>query len=150
MKQMKPWYRPETKTSYRKIDLGPVTMSELKKWSLACPPNDLDLVFPSEAGTLINHGNMLRRHFYPAIKRACIEGVHFHCCRHTFASLLIEQGENIKYLQSQLGHASPTVTLNVYAHLMNPTNQESARRPEDTILKNGGQMETKKKKRVAK
>ena len=35
--------------------------------------------------------------------------------------LLIAQGENIKYIQNQLGHASPTITLNVYAHLMKPT-----------------------------
>ncbi|MGB2928608.1 MAG: site-specific integrase, partial [Desulfobacterales bacterium] len=37
---------------------------------------------------------------------------------------MIEHGETIKYIQSQLGHSSPTVTLNVYTHLMKPTNQE--------------------------
>jgi len=37
-----------------------------------------------------------------------------HDLRHTYASLLIEQGENIKYIQVQLGHSSPTVTLDVY------------------------------------
>ena len=31
-----------------------------------------------------------------------------------------------KYIQNQLGHSSPTVTLNVYVHLMNSTNQEAA------------------------
>ncbi len=31
---------------------------------------------------------------------------------------MIEQGENIKYIQSQLSHANPTVTLNVYGHLI--------------------------------
>jgi hypothetical protein len=60
---------------------------------------------------------------------------------------LIEQGENIKYVQSQLGHSSPTVTLNVYAHLMKPTNQEAACRLEDTIFGGDGSKmvaETKK------
>jgi integrase len=60
---------------------------------------------------------------------------------------LIEQGENIKYIQSQLGHSSPTVTLNVYAHLMKPVNQASANRLENTIFKATGSKtvaETKK------
>jgi len=60
---------------------------------------------------------------------------------------LIEQGENIKYIQSQLGHSSPTVTLDVYAHLMKPVNRESACKLENTIFEtNGSKMvaETKK------
>jgi len=61
-------------------------------------------------------------------------------------SILIDQGENIKYIQSQLGHASPTVTLNVYAHLMNPVNQESACRLEKAVFKgNGSKMVANKK-----
>ena len=63
--------------------------------------------------------------------------------RHTFASLLIDQGENIKYIQSQLGHSSPTVTLNVYAHLMKPVNQEAACRLENTTFEaDGHKMDT--------
>ena len=50
------------------------------------------------------------------------------------ANLLIEQGENIKCIQSQLGHSSPTGTLNVYAHLMKPINQEAAIRLENAIF----------------
>lgn len=132
------WYIPKTKTSNRRIDLGPGTMSELRKWKVACPPNELDLIFPNNAGNPINHNNLVNRHFKPAMKRADIKGVHFHCCRHTFASLLIEQGENIKYIQAQLGHSSPTVTLNVYAHLMKPTNQRSARTLENTVFSETG------------
>jgi len=46
----------------------------------------------------------------------------------------LAQGENIKYIQSQLGHSSPTVTLNVYAHLINPVNFEAACRLENTVF----------------
>jgi integrase len=64
---------------------------------------------------------------------------------------LIKQGENIKYIQNQLGHSNPTVTLNVYAHLMDATNQEAACRLEDSVLKNGTghKMGTNPKKEVA-
>ena len=143
------WYKPKSKASERKIDLGPAMIAELKKWKMACPPNELDLIFPNEAGNPINHSNMLWRHFFPALKKAGIKRIGFHDLRHTYASLLIEQGENIKYIQSQLGHSSPTVTLNVYAHLMKPVNQEAAMRLEDAIFEtNGSKMVAEKKKGV--
>jgi integrase len=52
-------------------------------------------------------------------------------------------------IQSQLGHPSPTVTLNVYAHRVKPRNQEAVCRQENTVLKRTGQkMVTKTKKEV--
>jgi len=132
------FYDAKTKASRRKIDLGSKVMTELKKWKLACPKSDLDLVFPNEAGMPINYSNMVNRYFLPVLKAAKIQKIRFHDLRHTYASLLIEQGENIKYIQTQLGHSSPTVTLNVYAHLLKPVNQEAANRLENTIFGNFG------------
>lgn len=120
------FFPPKTKTSKRKIDLGPKIITELKTWKLACPKNSLNLVFPNEAGGPIDHNNLLQRHFYKGLKDAGLPRIRFHDLRHTYASLMIEQGENLKYIQTQLGHSSPTVTLNVYAHLMQPTNQQAA------------------------
>lgn len=128
------WYDVKTETSNRKIDLGPTMIAELKKWKLACPPNNLDLIFPNEAGQPINHNNLVSRYFNPALVKAKIERIRFHDLRHTYASLLIEQGENIKYIQTQLGHSSPMVTWNVYAHLMKKVNHEAACRLENTVL----------------
>jgi integrase len=127
------WYQPKTKTSKRSVDLGENTMNQLKRWKLACPPNDLDLVFPNCEGTPLESNNVRNRVFKPALKRAGLPKMRFHDLRHTFASLLLDQGESIKYVQSQLGHASPTVTLEVYADLMKPVNHESANRLEATV-----------------
>ncbi|UCE08543.1 MAG: site-specific integrase, partial [bacterium] len=121
-------------SSNRKIDLGPVTMIELKKWKLACLKNPLDLIFCNDKGRPINYTNMVRRHFHPALEAAGLPRMKFHGLRHTYASLLIAQGENIKYIQTQLGHSSPTVTLNVYAHLTASTNSKAACRLENTVL----------------
>ena len=74
------------------------------------------------------------RYFNPALEKAEIERIRLHDLRHTYASLLIEQGENIKYIQAQIGHFSPTVTWNVYAHLMKPVNQEAPSKLENTIF----------------
>ncbi|MBW2132012.1 MAG: site-specific integrase [Deltaproteobacteria bacterium] len=128
------WYATKTATSNRRIDLGPAMMTELKKWKLACPSNPMGLMFPNEAGGPINQSNMRSRYFEPALKAAGIGKVRFHDLRHTYASLMIEQGENVKYIQTQLGHSSPMVTLNVYTHLMKATNQEAALRLEKAIF----------------
>ncbi len=57
------------------------------------------------------------------------------------------QGENVKYIQNQLEHASATFTLNVYGHLMKPVNHEAACRLEKAVFKaSGDQMETEDEK----
>lgn len=142
------WYQPKSKSSTRCIDIGPAMISDLKKWHIACPASKLNLVFPNESGNPINHRNMLQRHFYPALKAAGIGPIRFHDLRHTYASLLIDQGENIKYIQSQLGHANPSITLNVYAHLIKPVNQLAAKQLETTIFGTGSKTVAENKSRT--
>lgn len=45
--------------------------------------------------------------------------------RHFYASLLIDGGESVKFVQSRLGHASADETLNTYAHLWPDTEDRS-------------------------
>jgi len=143
------WCAPKTKGSDRRIDIGPATMQALKGWRLACLPNELDLIFPNKAGLPINYSNMVNRYYFTALETAGIPRIKFHDLRHTTASLMIEAGENVVYIQSQLGHSSPTVTLNVYTHLMKPTNQEAACRLENAIFEtSGSKMVAEKKKEV--
>lgn len=55
--------------------------------------------------------------------------------------------ENLKYIQAQLGHSSPTVTLDVYAHLMKPKNQAAACRLDKAVFDGtGSKMVAKMKK----
>jgi integrase len=128
------WFKPKSKTSDRRIDIGPSVISELRKWRIACPHSPFDLIFPNQVGKPMCQSKMLSRYFFPALKSAGIKRIRFHDLRHTYASLLIEQGENIKYIQTQLGHSSPTMTLDVYAHLMKQVNQEAAIRLEKTVF----------------
>ena len=58
----------------------------------------------------------------------------FHDLRHTYASLLIAQGEHPKYIQTQMGHSSIKVTMDIYGHLMEKVNVRSANRLANTIL----------------
>jgi integrase len=132
------FFEPKTRESIRKIDLSPMLVRELAAWKLKSAGQDDGLVFPSESGTPICCFNMVRRHFSPALKKAGISRIKFHALRHTYASLLIDQKENIKYIQNQLGHSTPNITLSVYAHLMKDENQEAACRLENAIFEGTG------------
>jgi integrase len=53
------------------------------------------------------------------------EDLRFHDLRHTCATLLLSEGVNAKVVSELLGHASITITLNIYSHVL-PDMQDSA------------------------
>ncbi len=70
--------------------------------------------------------SLVRRQFLPALKRAGVKRVRFHDLRHLNVALRLEQGQNIKYIQNQLGHASIQTTIDRYGHLLKEVNKEQA------------------------
>jgi integrase len=79
-----------------------------------CPEKFPARVFCTEAGTLPDESQawkVMRKVF-----RAAGSPLHFspHCLRHTFASLLLQEGESPAYVQRQLGHASIQLTVDTY------------------------------------
>jgi len=143
------FYEPKTKTSKRRVDVPPQTMKQFKEWNLACPANDFDLVFPNESGKPMSALNMYNRKYLPALRKARLNKIRFHDLRHTWASLLIDQGENIKYIQKQMWHSSINMTMDTYGHLMKDVNKEAASRLGDAIFKqDGSKMVANKQKGV--
>jgi len=67
-----------------------------------------------------------RNRFGDVWRRLRVGNVRYHDLRHTFASTLLSNGVSIKAVADWLGHASATVTLNTYAHLM-PVDEDRAR-----------------------
>jgi integrase len=87
---------------------------------------DRGLVFPNELGSLFNPSNLRNRSFKRIKARSGVrEDLRFHDLRHTCATLLLSGGVNVKVVSEMLGHASITITLNTYAHVL-PDMQDSA------------------------
>ena len=87
---------------------------------------DQGLVFPNETGSLFNPSNLRNRSFKRIKTRASVrEDLRFHDLRHTCATRLLSEGVNVKVVSELLGHASITITLNTYAHVL-PDMQDSA------------------------
>jgi integrase len=51
-----------------------------------------------------------------------------HALRHTFASLLIQQGESLAYVRDQMGHHSIKITVDIYGHLVPGANKAAVDR----------------------
>ncbi len=124
---------PKSAKSRRRVPMPGVLMAELRRWKLACPKGDDNLVFPNGAGHVENPANLINRGFHPALRRAGLRRIRFHDLRHTYASLLIHNGENFKTISELLGHSSITITLDVYGHLLPQARGDVARRL-DTLL----------------
>ena len=62
----------------------------------------MTLFFLTRSGKPMECQRMMIRHFIPSLIAAKLPRVRFHDLRHTYASLLIEQGKNIKYIQNQV------------------------------------------------
>lgn len=55
----------------------------------------------------------------------------FHDIRHTFASLLLQQGESLHYVKEQMGHASIQTTVDVYGHIVPGSNRNAVNKLDD-------------------
>ena len=88
-------------------------------------------VFCTRAGTLLDE-RRVRRVFDRVLQAAGLPS-HFtpHCLRHTFASLLLQQGESPVYVQRQLGHASIQLTVDTYGKWLPMGNKPAVDRLDD-------------------
>ena len=82
----------------------------------------------------IDPDNFYKREFPKILKAAGVRRIRFHDLRHTFAALMISQGENPKFLQRVLGHESFKTTMDTYGHLFPDEHQGAGRRLETRVL----------------
>jgi len=58
-------------------------------------------------------------------------GKGLYALRHTYASLLIQNGESLAYVRDQLGHYSIKITVDTYGHLIPGANRAAVDRLDD-------------------
>ena len=84
-----------------------------------------EFVFPSTIGTAMDPSN-LRKKYRQSLKRAGLRIIRFHDLRHTSATLMLNNGVDILVASKRLGHAKPSITLDVYGHLLSSAQNEVA------------------------
>ena len=113
----------KTKNSYRNISISQDAVAMLTEMEAH---RSSDYVFPSSTGGPISPdsvNNMLHR----VLKRAGLPSIRFHDLRHTFATLALQNGVDIKTVSGMLGHFSAGFTLDTYAHVTTSAQKEAAR-----------------------
>ena len=114
----------KTLASNRTVDMPSIVSSALRqhrvrqhreRLSAGAVWRDMDLVFSTEVGSLIDPSN-LRRSFSQMTERAGIGHWHPHELRHSAASLLSASGVPIERIADLLGHSSIRMTAQVYRH----------------------------------
>jgi len=126
-----------TKTNrIRRVDLSDsllLTLEALRRarqeeW-LAKGKNEIpEWVFCNEQGRWLDFSHVKKRHLQKSLAKANLRQIRFHDLRHTFASLLIQNGESLAYVKEQLGHSSIKMTVDVYGHLVPGANRQAVNR----------------------
>ncbi len=94
---------------------------------------DDGLVFATRVGTLINPRNLMRRSFKPLLEHAGLPDIRFHDLRHTAATLLLGRGVHPKLVQEFLGHATISITLDTYSHVLSGMGDQTTSAMEDAL-----------------
>lgn len=135
---------PKTALSKRTITLSKSVINELKapklqqnivKLQLDPLYEDHDLVIATQRGKPLGP-TRFSREFRSLVKQAGVPQIKLHALRHTFATLSIEQGTDIKTVQNILGHHSASFTLDVYSQATDKMKQDATDRIDDLLAPN--------------
>lgn len=123
---------PKTDRSNRSIPLAKFVADELAAHIAEHGTGEHGLIVHLPDGRPIGR-NRFGRLWRAARKTAGAEHVDYHDLRHTFASTLLSEGVSVRAVADWMGHASPTITLNTYAHMM-PIDEDRGRLVLDSAL----------------
>ena len=127
-------YQPKTNSSKRTITLPAVALVSLRRHAENVQDGYL---FTTSAGNPVDASNFYTWCWKPMLRRARLpESLTFHKLRHGAASLLLSEGVSVPVVSNYLGHANPSITMKVYAHLIDGTSHIAAATM-DSLLDDG-------------
>ena len=113
----------KTKNAYRTISLGTDAVGVLKQQREKQPSSSY--VFPGPTGGPIAPDSVLHM-LHRVLDRAGLPEIRFHDLRHTFATLALQNGVDVKTVSGMLGHFSAGFTLDTYAHVTTAAQKKAA------------------------
>jgi site-specific recombinase XerD len=130
--------RAKTDAGIRTVNILPVLRDELDAYKTRLDPPATALVFSTNTGRKYDRTKVGPTMLAPAVNNAnealsvaeqepLPDGLTPHSLRRTFASLLFAVGESPVYVMNQMGHSDPSVTLSIYAKVMDRRDGEADR-----------------------
>ncbi|MCK5486149.1 MAG: site-specific integrase [Desulfobacterales bacterium] len=90
--------------------------------------------------------NTIRNIWKRMLDKAKLRDMRFHDIRHSFASLLLSNGESPVYVKEQLGHSSIQMTVDIYGHLIPSSNRQAVNALDENAPKRTPSAPTKNEK----
>jgi len=106
--------RPKTETSVRQVSIPQDAVDLLIQEHNKHPDNPY--MFPSPVTGEMYHPDSVVKLHEKILKDARLEHIRFHDLRHTFATLALQNGVDVKTVSSMLGHYDAGFTLRTYTH----------------------------------
>ncbi len=83
-------------------------------------------VFAAPGGGPLRYSLFRSRVWVPAVRQADLDGLTFHGLRHTAATSWVAAGVDLRTAQHRLGHATPRLVLELYAHATTEADRAAA------------------------
>ena len=128
------WSAPKTARSRRTVSIDEETTRALQahrkrqleeRVAAGEDWTDNDLVFCDELGSEL-HPDRFSRAFTQAARRAGVPKIRLHDLRHTWATLALQAGVHPKVVSERLGHATTSITLDIYSHVQPELDAQAA------------------------
>lgn len=115
---------PKTKSAVRTVVLPPSVLEVLKQYketvdSVWLFPSPINPENPREPGSV-------SKKLLDSMERAGCKKLRFHDLRHTFATMALEHGMDVKTLSAVIGHVSVDTTLDIYSHITDQMQMQAA------------------------
>jgi integrase len=124
---------PKSRTGRRRVPIAGALRDHLLKHRMELDRSGDELIF-GRAPSLPFDPSVVQRRADKAWEAAGLERVTPHECRHTFASLMLAACVNAKALSTFMGHATISITLDLYGHLMPGSEAEAAALLDDYVV----------------
>ena len=132
---------PKTKFGKRTVKIGEKSISILRNHDIRQNQEriisgdrwiDKGLLFTTRIGTPIHARNLIR-YFKKLLNEAGLPEIRFHDLRHTAASIMLNNGIPVIVVSRRLGHSKPSITLDVYGHLIPSMDEYAAQRMDELV-----------------
>lgn len=125
--------KPKTQCSIREIEMLPIVEEALREQYKSTGLRGKEVFVSSRGSGFRSSKSVTKNYWHPLLKRSLLDARDFYNTRHSFASLMLSNGEDVLWIADMMGHKDSSVTLQKYAKYRKDTSIRRATFVEDAF-----------------